>query len=391
MNALVIANTQIRCDATGRYCLNDLHQASGGEPRHRPGRWLDSEKTRELIHEVENDESVAGIPATLPALVTLQGGAVQGTYAVKELVYAYAMWISAKFHLHVIRAYDALVTQRVADDVPPVPASPQHRADVLISASRGFSALVRAGRTMGMDRLRSLRAANTATFRATGIDLIAEMEADDVVAESEDRLTLPGERNDSPRHGVAAFLRAMEQGDLGIGLVPCLSADAFELYALWCRQSGQTALNLPRFVHLLCESLGVRRAAKRYRQGSALIGPARLLLWGYMAPGDIPEPEYLGECVRRFHAAVEGYAQHAAGEGVAASRGFQIRCVIQAWVADRQQATTEEVIESALRGDPQDKELQSRVGIVLRKLGWTQQRKRIRGERLRIWLAPKGA
>ena len=152
MTALVIANTQIRRDAVGRYCLNDLHQASGGAKRHQPSDWMRRQQTQELCAAlVENPGAVPGIPGTAceAPIVVLQGGFEQGTYAVKELVYAYAMWISAAFHLHVIRAYDALVTAPAAAEPPPVPLSATHRAVAVdpdprlaaLAAERGWTVL----------------------------------------------------------------------------------------------------------------------------------------------------------------------------------------------------------------------------------------------------------
>lgn len=104
MNALTIADTQIRTDAHGRYWLNDLHRAAGGEKRHQPSDWLRLQSTQELIATLANEKP--GIPG-IESIQRL------GTFVCKELVYAYAMWISPAFHLKVIRAYDALVTSQV--------------------------------------------------------------------------------------------------------------------------------------------------------------------------------------------------------------------------------------------------------------------------------------
>ncbi|WP_264291648.1 KilA-N domain-containing protein [Pectobacterium aquaticum] len=41
------------------------------------------------------------------------------------MVYSYAMWISAEFSLKVIRAYDSLVRQNIAETTPSLEALPQ--------------------------------------------------------------------------------------------------------------------------------------------------------------------------------------------------------------------------------------------------------------------------
>lgn len=97
--ALTISGISIRQDDQGRYCLNDLHKAAGNENKNRPSLWLKNQQTVELIAEIEK----AGIPA-------IQSKQQLGTFAVKDLVYVYAMWISPAFTLKVIRAYDAMVS-----------------------------------------------------------------------------------------------------------------------------------------------------------------------------------------------------------------------------------------------------------------------------------------
>ena len=98
---LKISDIAVRQDAEGRYCLNDLHKSAGGEQKHQPANWIRLQQTTDLIDFLISEESTCEIAP----IVTKQG---VGTFSSKELVYAYAMWISAKFHIAVIRAYDQL-------------------------------------------------------------------------------------------------------------------------------------------------------------------------------------------------------------------------------------------------------------------------------------------
>ncbi|MBI5561298.1 MAG: KilA-N domain-containing protein [Deltaproteobacteria bacterium] len=102
MNELTVVGISIRQDEQGRYSLVDLYKASGGNNRHRPSLWLHNRQAKALIEELNKGENKAGIPA----YSTTQKS---GAFVVKELVYAYAMWVSPAFNLKVIRAYDALI------------------------------------------------------------------------------------------------------------------------------------------------------------------------------------------------------------------------------------------------------------------------------------------
>ncbi|WP_339053067.1 KilA-N domain-containing protein [Arsenophonus endosymbiont of Crataerina pallida] len=109
---VVIENTVVRQDAFGRYCLNDLHKAAGDLKKDSPAYWLANKQTQELIEQFLSE---GGIPVSV-----IRGGVEQGTYVAKELVYAYAMWISAAFNLKVIRTFDEVIatpTQPLTDKV----------------------------------------------------------------------------------------------------------------------------------------------------------------------------------------------------------------------------------------------------------------------------------
>lgn len=95
MSNLAILNTSIR-SYENLFSLNDLHQASGNLAKHKPAFFLRIDMTKDLIAEIEKET-----PNALKVIRGTQGG----TYACEELMLAYAMWISPKFHLIVLRAF----------------------------------------------------------------------------------------------------------------------------------------------------------------------------------------------------------------------------------------------------------------------------------------------
>ena len=109
---LVIGDFSIRQDEEGRFCINDLHKASGALEKHQPAFFMRNKQTKDLIDELESEIMICKNADHKAAVNTIKGkGLEQGTYVVKEIVYAYAMWISPKFHLMVIRAYDSMVVR----------------------------------------------------------------------------------------------------------------------------------------------------------------------------------------------------------------------------------------------------------------------------------------
>ena len=101
--ALTLGNITVR-QLNGLFSLNDLHTAAGSEPKHQPHEFLRIEQTKALVAELSNSGDSRNYLET-------KRGKFGGTYACRELVIAYAAWISAAFHLKVIRVFLAATTR----------------------------------------------------------------------------------------------------------------------------------------------------------------------------------------------------------------------------------------------------------------------------------------
>lgn len=103
MNALTIIDTEIRQDAQGRFRLNDLHRAAVAAghdyKRCQVEHFTRTDTTQALVNELRKNGELDFEPLVSTA------GRYGGTYACRELVIAYAAWISPAFHLKVLQVF----------------------------------------------------------------------------------------------------------------------------------------------------------------------------------------------------------------------------------------------------------------------------------------------
>jgi len=116
---IVFGDIDIRQDAQGRYCLNDLHKAAGGEGKCQPNRWFRIGRTKALISKFltpkmasENapSDAISGV-----APVTVESVGKPSIYVIKPLVYNYAAWVSPDFERFVYEVFDAVMSAAAAE------------------------------------------------------------------------------------------------------------------------------------------------------------------------------------------------------------------------------------------------------------------------------------
>jgi phage regulator Rha-like protein len=141
--------------------------------------------------------------------------------------------IVVAFKLALVQAFFELRDQRASHPHRNEPLTLSHRADIQVQAARTFQAMLRAARAAGLPMAKALREANSASLKHTGVDMLAELHAEDLPEQREAEKHLPKPPADV--FGVHAFAQAWESGALPVPYVVCRSSDLYDAYVIWHR------------------------------------------------------------------------------------------------------------------------------------------------------------
>lgn len=101
-NQVSINGVDIGGDGEGRFSLNDLHSAAGGLNSQKPSLFYRSGSFEKVVQVLKAQNSA------FEPIVKKRGRHNGGTWVCKELVYKYAMWVSADFEVKVIQTFDSV-------------------------------------------------------------------------------------------------------------------------------------------------------------------------------------------------------------------------------------------------------------------------------------------
>lgn len=207
---------------------------------------------------------------------------------------------AAAWKVRFITAFNAMETEllaRIKADQIPKPDGQQflsHRADIFVAADRSFRAAMRSGRSAGLKMPQALRQANQIALEKTGVDMLAELRAEDHVADLETRQA-HGKHDRPNQSGVfyraaplsaACFWGDWHSGLLGMPYQSCLSEQIYRAYTHWCKLTGEHyPLQHVQFSQSLishCQNKGIRIEVRVVRLEASLAKPmptsARMLL-----------------------------------------------------------------------------------------------------------------
>lgn len=187
----VVAGVEITTDTDGRFNLNALHRASGGEPGKAPAQWLRTQQAQELIAALEGQSPETGSgEETVQKCIVSQPGRSGGTFAAEELAVSYAGWISPAFQLTVNRTFIAYRKS----DLPP-PATPAGRMTLAEAreARLQFQRSHWLAKQLGLVGGQAVLSANRATRALTDVDMVALLGVTTFPAAEQEQLLTPGD------------------------------------------------------------------------------------------------------------------------------------------------------------------------------------------------------
>lgn len=102
-----IAGIDITTDAEGRFNLNALHKAGGGDANKAPAQWLRTQQAQDFVDEVEKQ--------TVQICIVSAEGRNGGTFAHELAAVEYAGWISPAFRIKVNQTFIDYRTGKLSD------------------------------------------------------------------------------------------------------------------------------------------------------------------------------------------------------------------------------------------------------------------------------------